>query len=321
VGGQRLRAHRKEPGCQGSLNHHLDTHRRRDRHIELEARRVGGPLADLGDRTGSTIAQLHGLSSAAAGKGIGAEDFTKGMEKFGDLSTEATHNMGSLAELFRANGVAAGSLADNFGRAADLIKNSRSEAEKYQLIQQLGLPQTHEWVALLSQGSAGLQSATAAATQFGTSADEQLVAKARLADEAWRTTWRNFSDNSKSAFIGMLGFLDQVDEGVTKLLGNVTNVGTNLLKAASNGNFAGTTLTANSDVSALYGRTGAGNGGLGLKSTVDPNVLKNEIALAQPRIGVISPLLTVQEIAAKKPKPTTDKEQDRDDRDCNRKAA
>jgi hypothetical protein len=58
-------------------------------------------------RSASRIAQLHGLDSAAAFKGISTPDFLKAMDKFGASVYDAQHNMGSLAEVFRTNNASA----------------------------------------------------------------------------------------------------------------------------------------------------------------------------------------------------------------------
>jgi hypothetical protein len=72
---------------------------------------------DLSARTDTATQSLRALNSAAAGKGI--EDFSKTLEKFGDSSADASHNMGPLAELFNANGLSAsGGMVSNLAKVA-----------------------------------------------------------------------------------------------------------------------------------------------------------------------------------------------------------
>lgn len=257
----------------------------------------------LADRTDTAVRALHGFESAAAFKGIDTSDFLKGMEKLGDLSAQARDHMGSLAEFFRANNVAAGSLNDNLFHAADLIKNAASDAARYQLIQQLGLPATREWVEYLKQGGASLREAVDEATKFGGAADEQLIAKAREFDEQWNKTWKNFATGAKSAFVESLSWLDKFSDSATALLMKIPGLGaavpTNLLRAAMNAGGQGLTQ---SQAGGFYNAVGtsAGGGGSPAKNTIDPNVLKNEIGLEQQRIGILGQLATVQDQVTQK---------------------
>lgn len=167
---------------------------------------------NLAQRANTTLQSLHSLESAASFKGIETSDFLKGMEQFADLSNEATHNMGTLAELFRANGVAAGTVDQNVLHLADLIRNAANEADKYRLIQAAGLPATREWVDFLSQGAEGIRKAREEAAAFGDEAAQELVNRAREFDEAWGTAWKNFSNASKAALLDTLAAFDRIKE-------------------------------------------------------------------------------------------------------------
>jgi hypothetical protein len=253
-------------------------------------------FGDLSERTQTTIQDLHALQAVAAFKGIDSSDFFKGMQQFGTLTSEARYNMGSLAELFHANGVAAGSLNQNLANAADLISNAASEAEKYRLIQQLGLPASRQWVQYLSQGGDGLRQATANAAQFGGVANDAMVAKAREFDEAWNRGWKNFKTSAKTAFVTVGGFfgglIGQWQEFTAKFVSSA-----DLFKATFAGG-GGTTITANSNINDYYDKmksaTGGDSGAAG-KPTVDPVVLKAQIGLSQQYIGILGALATVQD--------------------------
>jgi hypothetical protein len=256
-------------------------------------------FGELSERSATTVQALHALDSAAAFKGISSADFITNMEKFASLTDEAQHKMGTLAELFRANGIAAGSMKDNLYKAADLIKNAASEAEKYRLVQQIGLPATRDWVQYLGQGSDALRQATAEATKFGDAADEKLIAKARQADEAWNKFWKNTQTGAKGFFVDSMDWIDQFSDRATRLLSKIVpSVGTNLLTAAMRGVGSSDTLTqsaANDFYDKVGKKTFTTPGGSPGKDTVDPNVLKNQIALEQQRIGILGQTASVTE--------------------------
>lgn len=257
----------------------------------------------LSDRTGETVQQLHALDSAAAFKGIDTTDFIKNMGQFSDLSAEASNHLGTMAELFQANGVQAGTLTQNLLHAADLIANAATNADKYRLIQQLGLPATQQWVEYLSQGSVGLKAAADAAVQFGGDADEQLIKRAQEADEKWNTFWKNFSTGAKSAFVSAAEGLANFDSASANILqrgiGAIFGTGNPLTLAKSTiAAGHGTQLTAG-DASKFYGATGADKGGSSTP-TVDPNVEKNNIALIQQRIAALGPLASITQQVTQK---------------------
>jgi hypothetical protein len=258
-------------------------------------------MGELSERTESTVQSLHGLESVAAFKGIDTADFLKGMTQFSDLTAQAKDNMGSLADLFRANNVQAGSFTQNLYKAADLIANARTEAQKYQLLQQMGLPVTREWVQYLSQGSVGIQDAARAAAQFGGAADEQLIKRAREFDEAWNTGWKNFTTGAKAAFVEITSW--KMPPWMAKIISMSIDPASQ--RKANSNTLAGQFDNANSDLG-KFTNSGLQNG-LNSKAasirgggTVDPNVLKNQISLQQQYIGLLGPLANLQQQAAQK---------------------
>lgn len=259
-------------------------------------------LANLSERIGTTVQALHGFDASAAIKGISTDDLVKGMTKFGDLSVDAQHNVGSLAELFRANGVAVGSLDDNLLRAADLIKNAATEADKYRLMQQLGLPATREWVQYLSQGSAGIKAAADEAAKFGDSADADLIAKAREADEKWHEFWKNFGDNAKSAFIVAEEGISDLLERASKQIGYAFHdIGlassSDIFKAtaAAGGGIKFGPGTDFSKFTSLNGMAAPATGTGGGKKTVNDVDVKKSISDDQQRIGLLGQMASVND--------------------------
>lgn len=156
-------------------------------------------LEDAARTADTSIQSLRGFATAAAFKGIDNADFLKGMEKFGASVYDAKNNMGGLAETFRANNTSASTFDEYLLKASNLIKNASSDQQRLQLLQQMGLPATMQWVRFLSQGSDAIKEAAKAADSFNNGASAELVKKAKEFDDAWNKAWKNFSNNAKSA--------------------------------------------------------------------------------------------------------------------------
>lgn len=155
-------------------------------------------LDDAARAAGTTTASMSKLQAAASFKGISADDFNKGMQSFASSVYDAQHNMGDLATVFRANNQHAKTFDEAMEKAADLIQRAGSDQQRLQLLQQMGLPATMEWVRLLSNGAEGLKKAKDAAAEFA--ANDDLIKKAREFDESWNKAWTNFGLNARSAF-------------------------------------------------------------------------------------------------------------------------
>jgi conjugal transfer/entry exclusion protein len=178
---------------------------------------------DLSHSVGVGVGQLHALQSAAAFKGIDTEDFAKGMAHFAGSVYQAQHGMGELADVFRANNTTAKSFTDYLEKASDLIKNAGSDQQRLQLLQQMGLPATMDWVRFLSQGKDAIRAATEEATKFDEAAEQKMVASARRFDEAWDKAWKNFSTGAKSGILTALDAMTQLSDkadGLAKTVGN-----------------------------------------------------------------------------------------------------
>lgn len=275
---------------------------------------------DLSDRTQTTLTDLHALASAASFQGVDSTDFLKQMTSFGTLTQEATQNLGSLAELFRANGVAAGTLQQNMASVANLVQNASSEAAKYQIVQEAGLPATREWVDFLSQGAAGIAQAEANAVAFGGAADKELVQKARDFDQQWNTAWTNFKNFADNALVGFAAKLDDLSHNSTlmSLLKTGLNAipGGAIIGAATGLYGLANPTTPNSLVSGGFSALGnAGSGSstfatqlLASQGVANPNTpttqtsaqLEKSLSDYQALIGALGPLASITDTVSAK---------------------
>lgn len=252
---------------------------------------------DTSRAAGTTISHLHDLAAAASFKGIASPDFLQAMDKFAGSVYDAQNHMGGLAEVFRANNATAKDFNGYLEKAADLIKNASSDQQRLQLLQQMGLPATMDWVRFLSQGKEGLRAAIDEATKFGDTADTALIAKARKFDEEWAKAAKNLGTGLKSAIVESVSWLDTLNGKVNALLMKAgVNVGKNVLGDAFNGGpTAANKLTAGSDVSDFYKGLGTGAPGNAVQATADPNRQKNDIARAQQQIAMLGQLASVDD--------------------------
>jgi hypothetical protein len=243
-------------------------------------------LDDTSKVMGTTINQAAKLQGAASFQGIDHQEFAASMKKAASSVYDAQHNMGALADLFRANGVQAGDFNDHLEKAADLMRHTENNQQRLNILGALGLPQTQEWVRLLEGGAEGLRHATSEAANFGDAANAQMIEKAREFDEAWNRTWSNFGVNARSAFVTVAQLIDdlgqKVNAGIMKL---GVDVGRNLMKAGY-----GVPLKGNFDD--FYSAVGVPKSGGG---TNDPAVLQRLLALEQQRIGILGNLATVMQ--------------------------
>lgn len=165
---------------------------------------------DLARSVGAARGELHGLQQVASNKGISNDDFSKSIAKWGDDIYRAKNGMGGLAEVMRANGKSAKDFNGYLENAADLIKNAKDDQTRLQLLQQMGLPATMQWVRFLSQGKDGIRAATEEAVRFNETAEGKMIAAARRFDEAWDTTTTRWVNRFKSGAIEVGGALSGI---------------------------------------------------------------------------------------------------------------
>lgn len=262
-------------------------------------------LEDLANQSGLTLTELHGLSDAASFKGIDTADLTKGLTAFGTASYQAVNNMGTLGELLRANGIAAGTTEQNFMSIANLIKNATSSQQQYALLQEAGLPATAQWVALLSQGAQGIKTAAGNAGSFANGEETQLIAKARELGEAFNTSWKNATDSGNNFVLRMLaGFDDMMNSPVWKFMQTALTFGSMAIGGrvqtqtpAQQVSSGFNSLNNNYSNPAL--QTGL-NKVAGIPTPQDLATLKNNIQLQQQLTGLLGPLASVDQLVAQK---------------------
>jgi hypothetical protein len=261
---------------------------------------------DVSKSIGTTIGYLHGLESAAAFKGIDQVEFFKAMGKFGGDVYLAQNRMGALAETFRANNLQAKDFNDYLEKAADLIKNASTDQQRLQLLQQMGLPPTMEWVRFLSQGKEGIRAAAAEAAKFGETAEGQMIAKARAFDDSWNRAIKNFSNGWRNAVLESGSWLQGLSDKGVALLMKIPGIGaavpTNLLRNALNDSAAGysvgSKLTASSAVDDFYKGTGAGAGADGNGSKLKTAAERQkEISDKQTYLSLLGQTATAEQAA------------------------
>jgi hypothetical protein len=236
-------------------------------------------LDDTAKATGLTTSALRGLENAASAKGI--DDFSKSAEKFAGNIYDAQAGMGNLASLLRANGSSATTLANTLARVADLVRNARDDQQRLQILQQAGLPATMAYVRLMMQGGDAVRQAVLGHKDLN-SAEQKLIDNAREFDEAWNRTWTNFKSGAFDA--------------VTSVKSGLTELGT--LSARVRAYFNPT--DANARVGVGFGslstiQNAALQSGLenrarqmrGEQTTIDPNVIRKQLADEQPWVGVL----------------------------------
>ena len=174
--------------------------------IEKQAAAIGNTaqLANVGGQ------QLQGLISAAGFKGTGSDVLLASMTKFNEQVDQAKSGLGSLGALFRANGVSADSTAEAFFKVADLVKNAKSEAEKFSIVRQAGLPAENQMILLLSQGGDAIRRQADEARKL---TDVQLE-QARILEERWNELWMNFERFAKTAAVNVGTILSDVFDAI-----------------------------------------------------------------------------------------------------------
>ncbi|HWV41318.1 hypothetical protein, partial [Pseudorhodoplanes sp.] len=164
---------------------------------------LNGELAKTGDiasRTGINAGNLQGLQTAAQYRGVGGSEFLDSMLKFNQEVAQAKLGLGDLAKLFRVNGVEAKGTEDAFLKVADLVKNARTEADKFSILQQAGLPASREFVKLMEQGADAIRRQASEAATF---TDAQLQ-RAKEIDEQWNKVWTDVTRRGKQAALEIM---------------------------------------------------------------------------------------------------------------------
>lgn len=248
---------------------------------------------DVARAAGTSLSSVQGIMSAASFKGIGKDDSAKALSDFGAAVFQAKNNMGGLAEVFRANNVQAKSFDDYLLKAADLIKNASSDAQRLALLQEMGLPATMQWVRFLSQGADGIKAAIKAAGEFNDAAEQKLVDSARRFDEAWNTFTTKAGNRIKGWAVSAIEAAGSVSSSIL---------------TAMQGTYGSSGGAAPKRV--LIDTTNLGTGRAGKVKTFAER--QREISLEQPLLGLLGTAPTAKQVQEKG---------DKDDRDNKRAAA
>jgi lambda family phage tail tape measure protein len=167
-------------------------------------------LDDLSERSNFTIAQLHALQQAMSFKGVSADDFETAINAIAKGVSEASHNMGGLNDLFRANGIQVKDNLSSLMSVADLVAKTADGQQRINILQAAGLPTTQSFVRFMAQGGAAIKAASANAVQFNSDAETNMIAKAREFDDAWNKATTQVSNYLKSLATDALPGLEKL---------------------------------------------------------------------------------------------------------------
>lgn len=253
--------------------------------------------ADISQRVGTTGAKFQGLQTAASYKGVGNDTFNSAMLGFNQQIDLARHGLGDLQTLLRSNGKTVSDTATTFGVVADLVKNAGSEAEKFSILQQAGLPATREFAKLMEQGGASINKQADAAGKLS----QQQLDDAKRINDAWNKGWTDFENWGKRAVVNVLTKMGELG---TSLAGAyLTPRGQGIVDLKKGGGSQLSQDQANS----FYDSVGLGTStrvvGAGATKpppTFDPALAKQQIALEQQRLGLLSPLATAEDVVKAK---------------------
>jgi hypothetical protein len=155
---------------------------------------------DVGRITGLGGQGIQGLQSVAATSGVDSSKLLDDMTGFARQVDEAKRGVGDLAGLLRVNGLpAAKDTADAFAKVADLVKNAKDDVQKFEILQEAGLPATMEYVRLMEQGSDAIKRQMSATSGLR---DDQLR-MARELDERFNRLWSDFTMGGKRAVLAV----------------------------------------------------------------------------------------------------------------------
>jgi hypothetical protein len=241
---------------------------------------------------------LQGIATAGAYKGVDPAALAAGMVKFNEQVDLAKTGLGSLAPLFRANGISAKSTEDAFFKVADLVKNTTDESKKFSIIQQAGLPVSNQMVTFLSQGADMIRKQSSEASKL---TDQQLK-DARELNDKWNEVWTDFTTAGKKAIVDVFTYMRGL-QAASRTLWDPS--------AGGQGQYDqfGMLIPGSGKVGSSTAGSGL-SGGTGPLSitvtpktpTVDPEDLKKQLALQQQIVAAYGLTATVEEQVAIKQK-------------------
>lgn len=138
-------------------------------------------LGDSAQIVGVTAQEFQELQFAIIASGFSAEKADQFMQRFARSLSDAQRNTGELAEIFKANQIAAQDLTvpQALGKFADLIRNAKTQQDALNLAIQVGGRQAApQLVAALQGGADGLRAMAEEAQRLGVVLDEDVTSKA-----------------------------------------------------------------------------------------------------------------------------------------------
>lgn len=226
--------------------------------------------ADSATRAGTGGGAFQGLQTSAAYKGVDNSTFNSAMVAFNVQVDLAKNGIGALQILLKSNGKTVSDTATTFGVVADLVKNAGSEAQKFAILQQAGLPANAAFVKFMEQGSAAIKAQGDAA---GKLSQKQLDEAAKI-DAAWQQGWVNFENWGKRSIVNVFTALSNAKKynpfGPDEKVGGPNPAGI---------------VTRGADLIAPGPN----------KPTFDPALALQQNAQAQARLTVLGQLLTVEQ--------------------------
>jgi lambda family phage tail tape measure protein len=156
---------------------------------------LNSALAAVGDsskRIGVSTGAFQQLQAVAGFKGISSTDLASGAQQLAANLNVGVKYSNDLSRLFAANNLSlkdsagnAKNLVDVLANVADLVRNARTEQDKFRILQEAGIPATSQWLRLLEQGGVAFKMALDDARRSGVETSDDLIRKAQEFDDKW----------------------------------------------------------------------------------------------------------------------------------------
>jgi hypothetical protein len=178
-------------------------------------------MGSLAKQVGLSTDRFQELQFGANLGGVSNEGFASGIESISKLLNDSVREETDLSRLFAANNV---SLKDREGKlisvnealskAADLVANAKSEADKIKIAQMLGL--SKDWVKALEDGSVAWNKNAAGAREAGAVIDERIIERAGKFSKDWNVATTKWAAGFKSAASEILPLITDIVDTAMK---------------------------------------------------------------------------------------------------------
>lgn len=162
-------------------------------------------LNDQAEQIGVSAESLQALGFAARQNGAEVDDLVKSLGVLQRKVGEAKQNQkGPLFEIFAANSkTLSADVMENFRTVAELIKNAKTEADKFVIGTAAFGKGFQVLLPLLNKGAQGIRELESTARASGAVIDERLVKRAAEFDDQWTKAFDVFSVSGKAAVISV----------------------------------------------------------------------------------------------------------------------